>query len=127
MPANIKIYSFPYDYTEVESENLHNVSVAVGVIGRKKKITGSATGDVGIAYDRNEEGIYASAHLILKEADKHSYWGEGSDKRLPYQFTTHTLAERQLIDFQTNDEIKDNSDVLHKIYQILVKNSLDKR
>lgn len=127
MPANIKLYAFPYDHTEVESENLHNVSVAVGVLGRKKKITGSAIGDIAVAYDISEDGIYASFHIILNEATKHSYWGEDSDKSFPYQYTTHILAERQLLDCQVKNEIKDNSDELHAIYQQLVKNSLDKR
>jgi hypothetical protein len=127
MPANIKLYAFTYDHNTVESENLHNVSVAVGVLGRKKKITGSATGDIAIAYDIGEDGIYASAHVVLNEADKHSYWGEDSDKSFPYQYTTHILAERQLVDYQTKDEIEDNSDALHAIYQQLVKKSLDKR
>lgn len=122
-----KIYAFPYEFSAEDATNEHNISVAIGVIGRKKKVTAPATGDIAIAYDIAEEGTYASVHIIMEEADNHDYWGEGSAKRFPYQFTTHTLVGRQLAEFYLGaDEVKDNSDILAEIYKELVKKTFNK-
>lgn len=122
-----KIYAFPYDFSEDHSTNDHNISVAIGVVGRKKKVTAPATGDIVVAYDIGEEGTYASIHIIMEEADNHDYWGEGSAKRFPYQFTTHVLVGRQLAEFYIGvDEVKDNSDLLAEVYKELVKKTFNK-
>jgi hypothetical protein len=128
MATQPKIYAFPYEFSEDNSTNEHNISIAIGVIGRKKKINAPATGDIAIAYDNGEEGTYASVHIIMEPANIHDYWGNDSDIRLPNQFTTHVLAGRQLVKSKIGvDDGKDNSDVLAEVYKELVKKTFDNK
>lgn len=95
--SKMQILCFNYDHNEINEENLHNVSLAIGVLGRSEPITGIIKGSPAVAVDVDGDRIFASAYIVLRESDNRDYWGEGSEENFPVQVVAYPLTERNLV------------------------------
>jgi serine/threonine protein phosphatase PrpC len=135
---SIDLLYFPFETTDNESENLHNVSLAVGILGRKEPIE-DPNGKIAVAVEHDNGKLYASAHILLGEAIKNDYWGEGTAETMSAQATVKTIVNRVVVGdtraywYPRDDEgeplaidqaLADNSETLKKIYHKLTKENL---
>lgn len=135
---SIDLLYFPFDTTNDESENLHNVSLAIGILGRKEPVE-NPNGKLAVAVEHDNGKLYASAHILLSDAIKNDYWGEGSSETMQSQVTVKTIVNRVVVGdtraywYPRDDEgeplavaeaLADNSETLKKIYHKLTKENL---
>ena len=135
---SIDLLYFPFETADDESENTHNISLAINIFGRKEPIE-EPNGKLAVAVEHDNGKLYASAHIVLGEAIKNDYWGEMSAEKMPAQVTVKTLVHRVVVGdtrayWYPRDEegeplaidqaLADNSETLKKIYHRLTKENL---
>lgn len=135
---SIDLLYFPFETTNDESENLHNVSLAIGILGRAEPVE-DPNGKVAVAVEHDNGKLYASAHILLGNAIKNDYWGEGSAENMQSQVTVKTIVNRVVVGdtraywyprddegepLAINQALADNSETLKKIYYKLTKENL---
>ena len=136
----MQVLCFNYEHNTEDSKNLHNISIAIGVLGREEPIDTLVEGSPAIAIDINDDGIiFASAYLILRKADTQEYWGPGTDKLMPVQVVAYALTERKFIGKNTerwypktesrkpkaiSSMLKDHSELMVALWQRLTNQEL---
>lgn len=135
---SVDLLYFPFETTDDESQNLHNISLAVGILGRAAPIE-DFIGSIAVAVENDNGKLFASAHFVLGESIVSDYWGENSAQTMPNQVTIKTIVERVVIGdtraywYPRDDEgeplpmdqvFADNSQILKKVYQKLIKENV---
>lgn len=136
----MQILCFNYEHNTEDSKNLHNISLAIGVLGRAESINTMIEGSPAIAIDINNDGvIFASAYIILRKADVQEYWGEGTDKLMTEQVVAYALTERKFMGKNTErwypksssgkpkavaSMLKDHSELMSVLWQRLTNQEL---